>query len=99
MNKIDVIKMVKSIMKNKFTFKVTLVDILEDGESKKLGVSSHEYEYTTKKKFVQDLIDTPAEILIDICNGEPEKYQMGHIYLRRDGKFAYMIAPRIDSVD
>jgi hypothetical protein len=44
-------------------------------------------------------VDTSTDIPVEICYGEPDRYQMGHIYLRRDGKFAYMLAPRIDTVD
>jgi ribosomal protein L23 len=100
MNNVDTIKIINSIMKKTFTFKVTQVDILEDdGEKKKLGVSNCEYEKTSRKKFIKDLVDTSTDIPVEICYGEPARYQMGHIYLRRDGKFAYMLAPRIDTVD
>lgn len=79
--------------KAKFRFKINEVEKIEvDGETK-LKVIGSKTDWCRGSDFERSLredYNNKVERKIEFCNGEPETFSLGIIYVRKDGREVYV---------
>lgn len=79
--------------KAKFRFKINEVEKIEvDGEMK-LKVIGSKTDWCRGSDFERSLredYNNKVERKIEFCNGEPETFSLGTIYVRKDGREVYV---------
>ena len=77
-------------LNNKFNLKISSFE----KENENLKLKSSEWIKTSRKSFEKDLVEyeekNGIKIPIEVVNAPPAQFQFNHLYIRADGKNAYL---------